>query len=182
MSRFLTLELWDRELSKGTINRIRWLLLKEIILVSQSCNFFFFFFFFLFGHPKAYGAPRPGIRSELQSWPKPKLWQCQILNSLCRLRNEPKMLLILLCHSRSSCLLIFIFLNQGHPFHPTKYWWQQWKEIPYFHQASQILGKWYTNFDLVIKMQSLNCLNGWKTACFLCFPIVFPGQFFLKLH
>ena len=44
--------------------------------------FFFFFFFFFFGCPVAYGAPRPGIRWELQLCPKPQLWRHLILNPL----------------------------------------------------------------------------------------------------
>ena len=33
--------------------------------------------------PKAYGVPRPGIKSKQQLQPKPQLRQCWILNSLC---------------------------------------------------------------------------------------------------
>ena len=36
----------------------------------------------IFGHPEAYGVPGPGIRSEAQSLPKPKLQQRRILNPL----------------------------------------------------------------------------------------------------
>ena len=46
------------------------------------------FFFFLFGHPAAYGVPRPGIRSELQLQPKPQLWQHRILNPLYWARDR----------------------------------------------------------------------------------------------
>ena len=45
-------------------------------------------FFFFFGHPMVYGVPGPGIRSEPQLWPKPQVWQCQILNPLCRARDR----------------------------------------------------------------------------------------------
>ena len=41
----------------------------------------FVFFFWL---PKAYGVPRPGIRSKPLLPPKPQLQQHQILNPLCR--------------------------------------------------------------------------------------------------
>ena len=37
----------------------------------------------------AYGAPGPGIRSELQSRPKPQLRQCRIFNLLFWAGNEP---------------------------------------------------------------------------------------------
>ena len=60
--------------------------------MSLSLSSFFFFFFFLFscfGRPAAYGAPRPGIRSELQLQPMLHLWQHQILNALCHARMEP---------------------------------------------------------------------------------------------
>ena len=40
-----------------------------------------------FGHPVAYGAPRPGIRSEPQSGTKLWLQQCQILNPLSQARD-----------------------------------------------------------------------------------------------
>ena len=42
------------------------------------------FLFFIFGCPTPYGVPRPGIRSKLQTQPKPQLRQCRILNPLCR--------------------------------------------------------------------------------------------------
>ena len=35
----------------------------------------------------AHGVPRPGTRSELQSRPKPQLWQRRIVNSLCQARD-----------------------------------------------------------------------------------------------
>lgn len=35
----------------------------------------FYLFLTFFGCPEAYGVPRPGIRSEPQSWPKPQLQQ-----------------------------------------------------------------------------------------------------------
>ena len=54
-------------------------------------------FFFFPGCPAAYGAPRPGIRSELQSPPKLKLQQCQILNSLCWARDRTRVPLLPRC-------------------------------------------------------------------------------------
>ena len=52
---------------------------------SLSLSFFFFCFpFSFFGRPAAYVVPGSGIRSELQLWPKAQLWQCQVLNPLCR--------------------------------------------------------------------------------------------------
>ena len=49
----------------------------------ESWNLYFFLFF-LFGYPAAYGGPGPGIRSQLQLQPTLQLWQCGILNLLCR--------------------------------------------------------------------------------------------------
>ena len=48
-------------------------------------------FFFPLAVLMAYGSSRPGIKSEKQLQPKPQLWQCRILNPLCRARprNEP---------------------------------------------------------------------------------------------
>ena len=62
-----------------------------IVHMSSYCNRMFFYFiiiiFFIFGHPTAYGAPRPRIRLELQLWPKLQLQQCPNLNPLCRARD-----------------------------------------------------------------------------------------------
>ena len=53
--------------------------------------------FFLFsGRPKAYGVSRPGIRPELQLWPK-----SQIPTVPGQGLNAPEMPLILMCHSRN---------------------------------------------------------------------------------
>ena len=57
---------------------------------------------YFFGHPSAYGVPRPGVRSE------PELHHCKVLNPLCQARDWtpvpvfPRMALIPLCHSRNS--------------------------------------------------------------------------------
>ena len=40
-------------------------------------------FFFFSGHPVAYGAPVPEIRSKPLLGLTPQLWHCQMLNSLC---------------------------------------------------------------------------------------------------
>ena len=54
---------------------------SKILATRQYLSLLFFFLFFHFWclptHPRAYGAPRPGIRSELQSQPKPQLQQRQ---------------------------------------------------------------------------------------------------------
>ena len=60
---------------------------------------------YLFGHPVAYGVPRPGIRSEPQLRPMPQLGQRQILYAgpgIKPLCGVAEMLPILLCHSRNS--------------------------------------------------------------------------------
>ena len=69
-------------------------------------------FFFFLGRPKAYGAPGPGIRSELSLRPKPQLQQRRIPNPLCRARIEPvsrcsQEAANLLRHRRNSSGLIF---------------------------------------------------------------------------
>ena len=46
------------------------------------------FFFFIFGCSKAYGIPKPGIRSEPHLQPKPQPQQCQILDPLCWGRDQ----------------------------------------------------------------------------------------------
>ena len=46
------------------------------------------FYLSIFGHPMAYGAPRPGIRSKPQSRLKPPLPQCQIPNPLCQAGHQ----------------------------------------------------------------------------------------------
>ena len=46
------------------------------LLFSFFLSFFFFFYLFIylfFGHPAAYGVPRPGIRSEPKLQPNPQL-------------------------------------------------------------------------------------------------------------
>ena len=48
----------------------------------------FLFLFFFFGQPRAYGVPRPGIRSQLYSQPKLQLRQCWILNPLCQAGDQ----------------------------------------------------------------------------------------------
>ena len=52
-------------------------------------GFFVCLFVFFFGHHSAYGVPRPGIRSELQLWPMPQLWQCGILTHCARPGVKP---------------------------------------------------------------------------------------------
>ena len=49
----------------------------------------FFFLFLFFGHPAAYGVPRPGIRSKPLFCPMPQLQQRWILNPLCWARDQP---------------------------------------------------------------------------------------------
>ena len=44
-------------------------------------------FFFFFGYTEAHGVPGPGIRPEPQLPPTPHLWQHQILNPLCQVRD-----------------------------------------------------------------------------------------------
>ena len=51
---------------------------------DHSC----FFFFFFFDHPAVYGIPRPGMRSEPQLQPTPKLQQCWIFNPLSPAGNQ----------------------------------------------------------------------------------------------
>ena len=53
---------------------------KKIDKIQHLILIFFFFFFFFFGHPVAYGAPGPGIRSEPQPRIKSQLRQRGILN------------------------------------------------------------------------------------------------------
>ena len=45
-------------------------------------------FYQRFASPVANGVSRPGIRSELQLWPVLQLWQCWILNHLCRAGDQ----------------------------------------------------------------------------------------------
>ena len=47
-------------------------------------------FFLGGGLPVAYGVSGPGIRSEPQLLPKPKLRQCRILNPLCQARDAQR--------------------------------------------------------------------------------------------
>ena len=47
--------------------------------MSQNQHFFFPPFF---GHPKAYGVPRPGIRSQPELQPTSQVWERWILNPL----------------------------------------------------------------------------------------------------
>ena len=71
---------------------------------------FFFFFFSIFGLPAAYEVPRPGIRSELQLWPMPQLWQLTAPGQgsvLCLGTAETAP--IPLCHS-GNCLMYLFFL------------------------------------------------------------------------
>ena len=63
--------------------------------------------FFFFGHPVAYGVPRPGIRSNPQLRPMPQLQELKSLNhcagpGIQSASQCPEMLPILLCHSRNS--------------------------------------------------------------------------------
>ena len=53
---------------------------KSYLICAQSI--YHLFFFFSFGRPAAYGALRPGIRSEPQPQTKQQMWQRQLLN-LC---------------------------------------------------------------------------------------------------
>ena len=72
--------------------------------------FFFFFFFFFFCHPTAYGVPGPGIRSEPQLWltpHTPQLWQCQVINLLCQVRNWTCVPMPQRCH-QSCCATVGI--------------------------------------------------------------------------
>ena len=56
--------------------------------ISILCPFTTLQSMHFFGHPKAYGAPGPRIRSEPQLWTKLQLWQCQILNLLWWARDS----------------------------------------------------------------------------------------------
>ena len=51
-------------------------------------------FFFFFGYTEAHGVPGPGIRPEPQLPPTPHLWQHQILNPLCQVRDWPCVLVL----------------------------------------------------------------------------------------
>ena len=53
--------------------------------LEENVNFCIYIYI---GHPAAYGAPGPGIRSEPQLLPMPQLWQCQIPNPLCWARDQ----------------------------------------------------------------------------------------------
>jgi len=74
---------------------------------------YFSFCFCFFGCPATYGVFRPGIRSELQSGPKPQLWQHQILNPLCQARDRTSVPVLPRCHP-SCCTTagtpVFLFL------------------------------------------------------------------------
>ena len=60
-----------------------------VVFFPFSHPFFFFFFFFPFSFLAIpHGVPGPGIRSELKSWPKPQVWQRQILNPLCQAQDQ----------------------------------------------------------------------------------------------
>ena len=66
------------------------------------------FFSSVFGHLRAYGVPRPGIRSELHLQPMPQ--QCWILNLLCQVNlhpRAPETAVILLGHRGNSRHPIF---------------------------------------------------------------------------
>ena len=78
---------------------------------KDSCRFclpsisFFFSLSFFFGCPSVYGVPRQGIRSELQLWLKPQLWQHQILNPLC-LAGDRICIPVLPRHHQSHCTTV----------------------------------------------------------------------------
>ena len=77
---------------------------------TETLPVFIFVFISFFGHPKAHGVPRPGLRSQPQLPPVPQLQQRQILSptvpgqgsNLHPSTAEPPP--IPLCHSRASRL------------------------------------------------------------------------------
>ena len=98
----------------------------------------FHFFFFSFGHPMAYGGPRPRIRSVPQLQPVLKLWQGEHLNQLCLAGikpapSAPETLRIPLRHSgKKYCLQFFVCLFCFLGPHP------QYTEIPRVGGTSEL--------------------------------------------
>ena len=66
---------------------------------------FCFVLFCFFGCPIAHGVPRPGIRSELQLWPRPQLQKFWIFNPLQQARDRTCALALQRCH-QSCCTIV----------------------------------------------------------------------------
>ena len=79
------------------------------------------FFFFHFGHPRAYGVPRPGIWSKLQVQPMPQLQQCWILNPLCHTRDQTCIPVVQRCFTTAGTPLLNIFKSPFSILNTVKY-------------------------------------------------------------